>query len=108
MGLWEGQLSLSRLTHGGSVHGAVCAQHPVLLESGVVPNLTHAHIYTAAEKHPTPCDAFVPGGEGIEETCSARVSFEQRNPMGALEGAAEQLWAAATSWKLRGQRAHTP
>lgn len=46
VGLWEGQLSLSRLTHGGSVHGAVCAQHPVLLESESRPQphpCTHIH-----------------------------------------------------------------
>lgn len=60
--LWEGQLSLSRLTHGGSVHGAQCVLSILPFWSPRdVPNLTHAHIYTTTEKHPTPAERVYPG-----------------------------------------------
>lgn len=53
VGLWEEQLSWSRLTHGDSVHGAqsvlsiVSCWNP---RDSATP--THAHIYTTTKKHP--------------------------------------------------------
>lgn len=57
MRLWEGQLSLSRLTHGGSVDGAQCVLSILSCWSlRDTPTLTHAHIHTTTEKHPMPAE----------------------------------------------------